>query len=124
MQAGHRGVRSCPGDSYHHLVTGEDRLSRSWGGSMSPFSPDGAWIAGEGEDRVVIAPVDGSAPARAVGPPLDGRDQGFDWSPDGQTIVLTLGSPGETWLIDVASGVGRPSVQPMPNLPSWQRVAP
>ena len=107
-----------------NLVTGEDRLNRSWGGSMSPFSPDGAWIAGEGEDRVVIAPVDGSAAARAVGPPLDGRDQGFDWSPDGQTMVLTLGSPGETWLIDVASGVGTPSVQPMPNLPSWQRVAP
>ena len=35
-----------------NLVTGEDRLE-PWGRSMSPFSPDGAWIAGEGADRLV-----------------------------------------------------------------------
>ena len=107
-----------------NLATGEDRLATTWGGSMSPFSPDGRWIAGEGANRLVIAPVDGTAPSREVGPPLEGRDQGFDWSPDGRTIVLTLGSPGQTWLIDVASGVGTPAAQPMPNLPSWQRIAP
>ena len=68
----------------------------------------------------MIAPVDGSGPGKWAA--VDGRDQGFEWSPDGGRSSSPSGRR-ETWLIDVASGVSA-RLQPMPNIPSWQRVAP
>jgi hypothetical protein len=37
-------------------------------------------------------------------------------------VVLTIGDPGVTWLIDVATG--ETVATPIPVLPSWQRTAP
>lgn len=119
------------------LTTGEDRpisLDPGWPGvGMLPrYTPDGRSLVFESgprttvpraDSQLVIAPIDGSVPALALGPAYDGGDDGimesFDISPDGSTVILDLA--GATWLIDTATGEAIKAPEYLPNQPSWQR---
>jgi Tol biopolymer transport system component len=72
--------------------------------------------------QLVLAPVDGSTPARPMGPWYTDDQQTPEFSPDGTAILQDRG-PGGSWMIDVASGE---AVQTPDYLlaPSWQRLAP
>jgi Tol biopolymer transport system component len=89
------------------------RLDEGAGAEMLPaWSPDGsqlAYIVDKGGKRqIAIAPADGSAPPRLVGPTTpsaNGLAQG--WSPDGRTVTITIfPTTGEEtfWSVDVATG--------------------
>ena len=107
-------------DGWSHLRdvdTGRDRLVELY--SNPRFSPDGRSILGVATD-LVIGPADGGTPVRTLYP---GQPQGgYDFSPDGQKILLVAGDPGVTWIVDVASG--EKVTTTIPKLPSWQRLAP
>ena len=90
-------------DSYVHirdLTTGQDQLLDLYpfhdSGYGPHFSPDGTLLLYEshsatspGNDQLVIAPVDGSQPARPIGPSYYYQSrQGFDFSPDGTKVFL------------------------------------
>jgi dipeptidyl aminopeptidase/acylaminoacyl peptidase len=106
------------------LATGNDRMVDSFGGSISQFSPDSSTVIGQGDHHLVIQPVDGSSPGKEFGPSFaDQMGHQFEFSPDGTKVFLTIGSPGTTTMIDVATGESS-VIQTMPNYPSWQRLAP
>jgi Tol biopolymer transport system component len=111
-------------DGWSHLrnvVTGNDQLVDQY--SAPRFSPDGTSIVGEAASQLVIGPVDGKPPARNIGPSYAGQNQhGYDFSPDGRKVMLTLGDLGVTWVIDIASG--DKVVMTIPSFPNWQRLAP
>jgi len=77
---------------------------------------------GEGVFQLMLGPIDGSAPARPIGPSYEGQHgYGFDFSPDGSKILHA----GEGWTrsIDVPTGdVSEVDCQAT-WFPSWQRVA-
>lgn len=116
------------------LVSGEDRrvtFDPKPTGEIdehSPvFSPDGTqvllWTESGDLARLMVAPSDGSANARGLGPMFANNGQiGYGFSPDGRTALLSVGSSA-TWLIDIASGRDRMTDKPIPNVVSWQRVA-
>ena len=110
-------------DGWSHLrdlTTGHDRLIELYGDPR--LSPDGTSILGE-TSQLVLGPADGSGPTRDIGPSYAGQDRkGYAYSPDGRKIMLTIGDPGATWIIDIASGES--VVTPIPVLPDWQRLAP
>ena len=106
-------------DSYVHvrdLTTGKDQLLDLYpfhdSGSGPHFSPDGKLLLYEahsatvdGDDQLVVAPVDGSQPARPIGPSYYYEFRsGYDFSPDGTKVYLTMNSPASTQIIDVATG--------------------
>ena len=126
--------------SYLHLLdltTGEDRLAdldRSDGMGVSPrFSPDGKSLIFDGGARrpeediqgatgqVVLAPLDGSAPARPMGPAYVSNVQFSAFSPDGTRIIQDVDD--RTRLIDVATGDAVQAPEYLGHT-SWQRVAP
>ncbi len=111
-------------DGWSHLrdvVTGKDQLVELC--SAPRLSPDGTSILGETSAQLVIGRADGKPPARKIGPSYAGQDQhGYDFSPDGRKVMLTLGDPGVTWVIDVASG--EKVAMTIPVFPNWQRLAP
>jgi Tol biopolymer transport system component len=111
-------------DGWSHLrdlATGEDQLIELYGDPR--LSPDRTLILGETSAQLVIGPGDGSGPTREIGPSYAGQDRaGYDFSPDGRKIMLTIGDPGVTWIIDVATGDS--VATPIPVLPNWQRLAP
>lgn len=114
------------------LETGAERvvsLDPAWPevGFTPRFSPDGRWLViesgphgGTRDDnaQIVIAPVDGSSPARALGTPYHAQ-QVYALSPDG-TRIIQHRDPGGTFLIDVATGTETKLADEMA-YPSWQR---
>ncbi len=117
-------TRRASSDGWSHLrdlTTGEDRLIELYGDPR--LSPDGTSILGETSAQLVLGPADGSGPTRNIGPSYAGQDRaGYDFSPDGRKIMLTIGDPAVTLLIDVATGEA--VATPIPVLPNWQRLAP
>ena len=111
-------------DGWSHLRdvdTGTDKLVELY--SAPRFSSDGTSLLGETSAQLVIGPADGKPPARDIGPAYASQPQhGYDFSPDGRKVILTLGDPGVTWVIDVASGEKVTTIIPV--FPSWQRLAP
>jgi Tol biopolymer transport system component len=123
-------------DGYVHvrdLDTGDDRrvavrpLAEA---NVSPrFSPDGTSIVVEAQSeteelaQLVVAPVDGSRPGVVIGPDFSYmQDTEFDFSPDGASVVLTLG--GVTSVVDVATGEVLRTLDAVTSFPTWQRLAP
>lgn len=92
------------------------------------FSPDDRQVAFRryGENvpmRLMLAPVDGSGPARQVGPSqaADG-DYIVDFSPDGTELFVAIRGAGLWQLIDVADGSVASGVA-FDDWAHWQRVA-
>jgi len=107
------------------LTSGQERVADAYGGSISVFSPDGKWIVGQGDGQLMIEPADRSSTARTLGPKFGlTAGQQFAFSPDGTKVYLTLDTPAETLIIDVASDQSVTTKQPIPNLPTTQRLAP
>jgi hypothetical protein len=92
-------------------------------GSGPHYSPDGTMMVYEGPlPGLTYVPVDGSLPGRSIGPEFSYLDrQGFDFSPDGQQVLLYL--TGRTIAIDVDSGEWT-NLTDIKTVPSWQRLAP
>ena len=91
------------------------------------FSPDGTqlllWIEEGSMGRLMVAPSDASSTARVIGPPFSYDGEFFySFSPDGQSAVLNIGKSA-TWLIDLASGEGKKTNEPIRNFATWQRLA-
>jgi Tol biopolymer transport system component len=108
-------------------------VPRTNGEVLPLWSPDGRSMAviaeRDGQRQVAIVPVDGSGTARLVGPAIGAGLGGFgyDWSPDGQTLLIALfpRSGGESlWSIDVDSGSATELHGLPADIPTWQRVAP
>ena len=112
-----------------HLVTFGPRATGDVDEHGPVFSPDGSQILLWKEDgslgRLMVAPNDanGNAQGRAIGPPFTNSGQ-FDYgfSPDGKTAILNIGRSA-SWLIDIASGEGEKTDEPIRNFATWQRVA-
>jgi Tol biopolymer transport system component len=94
------------------------------------FSPDGtlvlmdSWETKPGNVSVfqlAIAPTDGSAPARRIGPILDDGNMIKTWSPDGSRIILCGCEHRELYSIDPISGASE-KLPWQSDLPGWQRV--
>ena len=82
------------------------RMHRAYAAEVE-FSPDGRWLAVNGENPMVLWSV---ANGRIVGSPrIIDRGIGYDieFSPDGRTIASTFQEPGEVGLWDVTSGRSR-----------------
>ena len=91
------------------------------------YSPDGKqvllWTESGDLARLMVAPADGSANARGIGPMFaNGGEIAYGFSPDGRSAILHVGASA-TWLIDLASGQDRMTDKPFANLSSWQRIA-
>lgn len=95
------------------------------------FSPDGAWVLlttwetksdGSVVFQLAVAPTDGSAAARRIGPIVDDDNQLKAWSPDGTTILFCACEHGEIYTVDPVTGT---AVKHALNgdMPSWQRLA-
>jgi hypothetical protein len=96
------------------------------------FSPDGRWLLmdswetkadGTVAHQLAIAPSDGSATARRIGPIVDSTDQVKMWSPDGTRILQCMCDRDDLYSIDPVSG----RFEKLPwqsDLPGWQRRAP
>jgi hypothetical protein len=78
------------------------------------LSPDGARIATVSEDAVVLWPVGGQQPARAVG--TSGSDVPIEWTIDGRGLyVFRQGEvPARVFLVDLQTGARR----------LWREIAP
>ena len=99
------------------------------------LSPDGTKLLFHYADghtdfiQEMLAPLDGSAPAIAIGPPypiINGSaDLNQSFSPDGGSIVVYAGHEKVARIIDATTGGrGRPSTWETGDLPAWQRQAP
>lgn len=94
------------------------------------FSPDGRWIAmeswvglpGEGTRQLAIAPADGSAPTRRVGPEAVDHGMVKTWSPDGTRVLTHVDEVDDVFLIDPITGIAEPAPWKS-DFPNWQRVA-
>ena len=89
------------------------RLDEAAGAEMLPaWSPDSSQLAfileKGGERQIAIAPADGSAPARPIGPTTSSSNGlGQAWSPDGRTVTITIfpvTGDQTFWSVDVATG--------------------
>lgn len=66
----------------------------------------------------------GSTPAVAIGPVYDYTDRdSFGFSPDGTKVLLAQRSPGQSVIIDLATGATTPLAD-VTGPWSWQRLAP
>jgi hypothetical protein len=108
-----------------NLDTGFERTASSWGGSTSPFSPDGRWVVGAGAG-LTFESVNGRETRPSIGSDLDVNGAELAFSPDG-TQVLGRSNPDSAldgWFVmDIESGVATPLDVPADATVSWQRVA-
>ncbi len=105
----------------------ETLYSQAW----PAFSPDGKWVLmdswetkadGTVDHQLAIAPTDGSAAARRIGPILESENLIKQWSPDGTRIIYCACDRNELYLVDPGSG----DSEKLPwqgDLPGWQRIA-
>lgn len=102
-------------------------FSQAW----PAFSPDGKWVLldtwqtmtdGSVVGRLAIAPSDGSAAARLIGPTLDSENQLKAWSPDGTRILVCACDRNELYSVDPTTGDSE-RVAWSADLPGWQRLA-
>ena len=77
-----------------------------------------------GNSRLLVAPVDASAPGRLIGPVFDYR-HGVGWavSPDRRDVLFVSDSE-PSQLISIGTGASRPTRLSLPDAGSWQRLAP
>ncbi len=125
------------------LIAGDGSNGRALPGPTDPavqegwptYSPDGRRIivhrwtfksdTDPGAGWLAAMPVDGSAPARDIGPRIPGgEDTGLvkTWSPDGSRILMSTDNTKQVFSIDPITG----SYEEIPwtsELPDWQRVA-
>ncbi len=103
------------------------RYSQAW----AIFSPDGTWLAMESwvtqadntaVNQVAIAPADGSATARWIGPQKAGQGIVKSWSPDGTRLLLCFCDIGEVYAADPVTGT-YDRIPGATDLPDWQRLA-
>ena len=81
-------------------------------GAYEPFwSPDSKFIGFATSSELRKVPVQGGAAIRIC--PLPGHSWGSTWSPDGEVIVFSSGSPGV--LYEVPAGGGAAKVLPSPD---------
>lgn len=109
--------------------TFDSPYSQAW----SIFSPDGKWIAMESwvtntsdfsaVNQIAIAPVDGSSPARWIGPSLPGRSLVKTWAPDGTKVLMHANDVDDVYAIDPVTGAYE-LLTWKSDFPNWQRVAP
>ena len=97
------------------------------------LSPDGrtiivhrwTWKSNNGgEGWIAVMPLDGSIPARDIGPRIPGgEDTGLikTWSPDGTRVLIRSENTREAFSIDPANGTYDP-LDWTSDLPDWQRV--
>jgi Tol biopolymer transport system component len=107
--------------------TGSD-YSQAW----PLFSPDGRWVAletwvgtpgGDSINQLGIAPADGSAPPRLVGPTLPRQSVVKSWAPDSTHVLFA--SRDAHQLFEAEPQTGRYSgLSWTSELPDWQRRAP
>jgi hypothetical protein len=102
-------------------------------GVTPQFSPDGRWVVFEGDSTttpgrssLIYASVDGTVPAREIGPAFDYtyRD-GFSFLPDGTKVLLAL-TPGNirpSVIIDVETGAATELEDVYDQDRTWQRLA-
>ena len=104
---------------------GTERIASEWGGSTSPFSPDGRWIVGAG-GGLAFESVDGTQKRPSLGLDLDVNGAELAFSPDGKQ-VLGRSNPEsglDGWfVIDIESGELTPLDAPTDATMSWQRIA-
>ena len=105
----------------------ESGYSQAW----PSFSPDGKWVLlsswetkanGSVQHQLAIAPTDGSAPARRIGPVVDDENQVKSWAPDGSRILLCTCESKELYTVDPITG----TFEKLPwqvDAPGWQRLA-
>lgn len=102
-------------------------FSQAW----PAFSPDGKWVLlsswqtmanGSVVHRLAIAPADGSAAARLIGPVVDSENQLKTWSPDGTRILLCACDGSELYSVDPITGDSE-RIAWSADLPGWQRLA-
>jgi Tol biopolymer transport system component len=96
------------------------------------FSPDGKWIAletwvwgsdGSSTNQLGIAPADGSAPPRLLGPQLPNQSIRSTWAPDSSRVLFAANDANLVWSADPVTG----ETERLPwnsELPDWQRRAP
>ena len=97
------------------------------------LSPDGEWAVFEhssvstpGRDSLFHAPIDGSAPAREIGPAYDYTwRRGVSFLPDGQKVLLALdpANAQPSVIIDVGTGETT-ELADITDGRTWQRLAP
>jgi Tol biopolymer transport system component len=105
----------------------ETNFSQAW----PSFAPDGTSILldtwetkadGSVVHRLAIAPADGSAPARFIGPVIDDANLLKAWSPDGTRILRCACEKKELYSVDPLSG-DTEKLAWSGDLPGWQRLA-
>lgn len=98
------------------------RLTSHEGQEGNPvFSPDGRWIAFDGEYDgnldVYVMPVEGGMPTRLTWHP--GGDEVLDWTPDGSAVLFRSSRRTHTWahtkLYTVPVAGGFPTELPVPH---------
>jgi hypothetical protein len=91
------------------------------------FLPDGRILVrsddASGMSQLLVAPSDGSAPARAVGPRFPFRDAGWFISPD-RAQIMFVPTTGVSRLVSVETGEVHDTGLVIGDAPSWQRLAP
>jgi Tol biopolymer transport system component len=127
-----------------HLVNADGTNDRAVPGPSDPyvqenwplFSPDGQtilvhrWHFSQEVEQprgwLAVMPADGSAPARDIGPRIDGGEAtGLIkiWSPDGTRVVMRADNLRKVYSIDPDSGAWE-ELSWTTDLPDWQRLAP
>ena len=124
-------ISSMSTGSNHRLVPEPAGTDSHYSQAWPVFSPDGRWIAmeswvgtpgGPSTNQLAIAPADGSAPPRFVGPRFPSQSVVKTWSPDGTKVLFASREAHQLFEADPVTG----AYSELPwtsELPDWQRRA-